>query len=214
MNFNSKNVLLTVLVSLAIVAFFSGIFVWRHAHSNKKIDSTQFNGTYLQNPRTINEFVLSGTDGQVFNNDSLKGQWTLMFFGFTQCGYLCPTTMAEFAKMYRILQQQGVKNLPRIVMVSIDPERDTVEKINHYVKAFHEDFFGARGDEKLIKAMTREMGVAYTKVLSKDSSHPNQYDLEHSGAVIVFNPQGELNAFFTTPHHASVLAKDYIMLVS
>jgi protein SCO1/2 len=214
MNLKARGVTFTVVILLALAGLFSGIFVGQHMHFKKKIDVAHFHGTYLENPRTVNQFSLRGTDQKTFDNSSLQGQWTLVFFGFTNCGYLCPTTMAELGKMYRILETKGVKSLPHVVMISIDPDRDDHEKLAGYVTSFHPDFYGARGDEPSIKAMTREMGIAYAKVLDKDSTDANNYDVQHSGAVMLFNPQGELNAFFTTPHHADLLAKDYMILVS
>lgn len=209
-----KGVTLTVTILLALASLFTGIFVSQHLHFKKKIDTAQFHGTYLENPRTVNQFHLTGIDQKPFENDSLQGQWTLVFFGFTNCGYLCPTTMAELGKMYRILEDKGIKNLPRVVMISIDPDRDSLDKLGGYVKSFHGTFYGARGEEDSIKLMTREMGIAYAKVINKESENPENYDVQHSGAVMLFNPQGELNAFFTTPHHADLLAKDYMLLVS
>ncbi|MBL7480911.1 SCO family protein [Legionella bononiensis] len=214
MSIKLKGVTLTVTILLALASLFAGIFVSQHLHFKKKIDAAQFHGTYLENPRTVNQFSLTGTDQQTFDNNSLQGQWTLVFFGFTNCGYLCPTTMAELGKMYRILEEKGVKNLPKVVMISIDPERDSLDKLNGYVKSFNSTFYGARGEESTIKLMTREMGIAYAKVINKESEDPKNYDVQHSGAVMLFNPQGELNAFFTTPHHADLLAKDYMLLVS
>lgn len=213
MNLKTKGVTFTVVILLALAGLFSGIFVGQHMHFKKKIDVAQFHGTYLEQPRAVNQFNLIGIDGKPFNKDSLQGQWTLVFFGFTNCPSLCPTTMAEIGKMYRILEEKKVKNLPRVVMISIDPQRDDLAKLEHYVSSFHPAFFGARGEEPTVKAMTREMGIAYAKVLDKQSN-PEQYDVQHSGALMLFNPQGELNAFFTTPHHADVLAEDYILLVS
>lgn len=214
MNLKAKGVTFTVVILLALAGLFSGIFVGQHVHFKKKIDVAKFHGTYLENPRTVNQFSLIGTDQKTFDNSSLQDQWTLVFFGFTNCGYLCPTTMAELGKMYRILESKHVKDLPRIVMISIDPDRDDQEKLGHYVTSFHPAFYGARGDEPSIKAMTREMGIAYAKVMDKDSTDGKNYDMQHSGALMLFNPQGELNAFFTTPHHADLLAKDYMLLVS
>ncbi|MCL9683287.1 SCO family protein [Legionella maioricensis] len=214
MSMKIKGVTLTVTILLALVGLFAGIFLSQHLHFKKKIDAAAFHGTYLENPRTINQFSLTGIDQKPFDNSSLQGRWTLVFFGFTNCGYLCPTTMAEIGKMYRILEEKGLKNLPRVVMISIDPERDNLEKLGHYVTSFHPTFYGARGEEDSIKLMTREMGIAYGKVVNKDSEDPNNYDVQHSGALMLFNPQGELNAFFTTPHHADFLAKDYMLLVS
>ncbi|WP_454782975.1 SCO family protein [Legionella sp. WA2022007384] len=214
MSLKAKSVTFTVVVLLALAGLFSGIFVGQHVHFKKKIDVSTFHGTYLENPRQVNQFNLTGIDEKPFGNKSLKGKWTLMFFGFTNCGYVCPTTMAELSKMYRILEEKGVKNLPHVVMISIDPERDNQEKLGHYVTSFHPNFYGARGDEESIKLMTREMGIAYAKVIEKGNNDATNYDIQHSGALMLFNPQGELNAFFTTPHHADLLAKDYLLLVS
>ncbi|MCE0724811.1 MULTISPECIES: SCO family protein [Legionella] len=213
MSLKAKSVTFTVVVLLALAGLFSGIFVGQHVHFKKKIDVSTFHGTYLENPRPVNRFSLTGIDAKSFDNNSLKGKWTVMFFGFTNCGYVCPTTMAELTKMYHLLEDKGVKNLPRIVMISIDPERDHQEKLASYVTSFHPDFYGARGDEESIKSMTREMGIAYAKVIENGNDSTN-YDIQHSGALMLFNPQGKLNAFFTTPHHADLLAKDYLLLVS
>lgn len=207
-----KGVTLTVAILLALAGLFAGIFVSQHVYFKKKIDLAEFHGTYLESPRTISSFNLIGTDEKPFNNQSLKGHWTLVFFGFTSCGSLCPTTMAELGKMYRILEEKGLKNLPQVVMISIDPKRDSLNKLGQYLAAFHPAFYGARGNEEAIKLMTREMGVAFGKI--KSNSDSGNYNIEHSGVLMLFNPQGELNAFFTTPHHADSLAKDYMLLVS
>lgn len=212
MSLNTKGVMLTVVSLVAVAALFTGVFVAQHLHSSKKVNIADFHGTYLENPRTVNPFSLQGTDEKLFDNASLQGHWTLVFFGFTQCGYLCPTTMAELGKMYRLLEEQGVNDLPKVVMISIDPKRDDLAKLGKYVQAFHPSFYGARGEEQSIQAMTREMGIAYAKVASPDDKDPQNYDIQHSGAVMLFNPQGELNAFFTTPHHADLIAKDYMLL--
>jgi protein SCO1 len=204
----------TVIILVAISALFTGLFVFQHIHSKKEIDVAQFHGTYLENPRPVNAFALTGIDNKSYDNSSLKGHWTLVFFGFTNCGYICPTTMAELSKMYHLLEDKKVKDLPQVVMISIDPERDNIDRLNSYVTSFQSSFYGARGEETVIKAMTREMGVAYAKVVNKDSADPQNYDMQHSGAVMLFNPQGELNAFFTSPHRADLLAKDYMLLVS
>jgi len=209
-----KRITITVAALLAIVALVCGLFVSQYVHTKKKIDVSEFHGTYLEKPREINQFSLSGSDHQPFTNASLQGQWTMVFFGFTNCGYLCPTTMAELSKMYRLLEEKGVTTLPRVVMISIDPERDSFEKLNNYVTAFNQHFYGARGDEGAIKLMTREMGIAYAKIALPTAEDAQNYDMEHTGTVILFNPQGELNAFFTTPHKADLLARDYQLLLA
>jgi protein SCO1/2 len=214
MNLKIKGLTFALVIFLALLGLFTGMFVGQQVHFRKKIDVANFHGTYLENPRTINQFSLIGIDEKPFDNSSLLNQWTLIFFGFTNCGYLCPTTMSELGKMYRILKKKKIKKLPRVVMISLDPKRDNSEKLAHYVTSFHSSFYGARGDELSVQSMTREMGIAYAKVMDKESHDPKNYDVQHSGAVMLFNPKGELSAFFTTPHHADLLAKDYLLLIS
>jgi protein SCO1/2 len=209
-----KRVTRTVVVLLAFMALIAGLFVSQHLHGNKKIDPSEFHGTLLEKPREVNQFALTGIDNQPFTNESLRGHWTMVFFGFTNCGFICPTTMAELNKMYRILEEKHTNPLPRVVMISVDPERDNEDKLGAYVTAFNPHFYGARGDDKVIREMTREMGIAYTKIALPSSGNEENYDMQHSGAVMLFNPKGELSAFFTTPHQARFLAKDYRLLVS
>lgn len=214
MSHNATYKILTVSILVGLVALFAGIFVFQHSHFKEEIDPNTFHGTYLKQSRPISDFHLTGTDGQVFDNDHLKGQWTMVFFGFTNCGYVCPTTMAELGKTYRLIKEKNIKPAPKVVMVSIDPDRDSLEKLNSYVHSFDVNFYGARGSQDKIKRMTKEMGVVYTKVLPKNNQPAENYDIQHSGAIIVFNPKGELNAFFTAPHHAEDIAEDYRKLVS
>ena len=196
------------LVILAVILFFTGNPV------KNKITVRQFNGTLLDKPRDISLFSLTGIDGKPFTHDSLKGQWTIIFFGFTRCGSMCPTTMAELGKMHRLLDSQGVTPLPRVVMITLDPARDSLDKLNQYVKAFDPLFFGARGSDSSIRAMTKELGIAYMNVTRHGSPDKTYDDIEHTGAVMLFNPKGQLAAFFTTPHQASLLADDYRLLIA
>lgn len=211
---NKKKIGILAIILLALSCLIAGFYTYQFWIYKPKINRTNFHGTYLEHPRPINKFSLDGIDKKTFNNASMHNRWTIVFFGFTSCGYLCPTTMAELGKMYRILEHKKIVNLPQIVMISIDPERDDQVKLAHYVHSFHPQFYGALGDEKTIMAMTREMGVAYTKVYDKKNSDSQNYDVQHSGALMLFNPYGELNAFFTTPHHADLLARDYMLLIS
>lgn len=205
---------LTVAILLAIVALSAGLFVSQHMHAKKKIDASQLHGTLLDHPRPVQAFALTGVDHKSFNNASLRGAWTMVFFGFTNCGYMCPTTMAELAKAYRLLEDKGIKKLPQVVMISVDPERDNLETLQHYVRAFDPHFYGARGSNDAIKALTQEMGIAYLKVARNNAPDEANYDIEHTGTIMLFNPNGELVAFFTTPHNAKLLAKDYMLITA
>lgn len=210
-----KKIRITVGILLAFIALMAGLFVSQKVLTKKVIDVSQFNGTLLQQPRAIKSFKLTDIDNKTFNNESLQDHWTIMFFGFTNCGYVCPTTMAELGKMYRILEEKNIKPLPQVVFITLDPDRDSLDILKKYTTAFHPNFYAARGADEVVKEMTREMGIAYSKVVlpSKENAD-NNYDVQHTGAIMLFNPQGELNAFFTTPHQASLLANDYELLTA
>lgn len=210
----TNRVTITVVALVAIVALVAGIFFAQNLSKAKKIKAEKFHGTLLSQARDVNSFELEGTRGVLFNNDSLKGHWTMMFFGFTNCGYLCPTTMAKLGNMYRLLEKRHVANLPDVVMISIDPERDTLNALKHFAQAFHPNFKGARAEKSSIKKMTRELGIAYAKVALPNKKDAESYDIEHTGTILLFNPEGKLTAFFTTPHDAKALAEDYQLLAS
>lgn len=203
----------TIVILLAIVALMAGLLLSQHVHK-KKVDISQLHGTLLDKPRSLPSFSLLGTDHKPFDNARLNGSWTFIFFGFTNCGYLCPTTMAELGKMYRLLDKNQVQPMPQVVMISLDPARDDLDKLKHYVKAFDGHFYGARGSDDVIKALTNDLGVAYFNVMPKADDVSKTDSIDHSGAIMLVNPQGHLVAFFTTPHDAEWLAKDYQRLVA
>lgn len=213
---NQKNgVKYTIITLLAIVAIITGVYSFKVSNiQNKKVNSKDFNGTLLDTPRQISEFNLQRTDKKIFNNKSLLGHWTFIFFGFTNCGYMCPTTMAELGKTYRLLQNKGTQTLPEVVMISLDPKRDSLEKLEKYVHAFDAHFYGARGSDADIHAMTQELGIAYANVSIKTSQGKEKNDIEHTGAIMLFNPKGKLAAFFTSPHNSDLLAKDFLILTN
>jgi protein SCO1/2 len=204
MRFVSRWAKLIVILTVFFTATLGGVLVM-HWLTEEPI--ANFHGTLLPEPREVQSFSLTGIDNRLFNNASLVGKWTMMFFGFTSCGSICPITMGELAKMYHSLEQNRMQQLPRIVMVSVDPERDTLFKLSRYVKMFHPHFYGAIGDG--VAVMAQKFGIMYAKVKNSDTS----YDVQHSGVVLLFNPDGKLVAYFTAPLLATQLVKDYMLLV-
>lgn len=195
---------------IVVLAFVAGLFVYNYYAP----DEAPFNGTVLTIARPVGAFELTGIDAQPFNNASLRGSWTMMFFGFTDCGSVCPTTMATLNKMVVLLTKRGVSPLPHIVMISLDPKHDTLEKLQRYVHAFNPQFYGATGSAKILHAMTRELGIAYTFFNKNSDNIAPANRIEHTGTILLFNPQGEIAAFFTMPHKPLLLATDYQRLIS
>ena len=211
----SNGISFTVAILAGVVACVLGIFFaehWQGANHNP-VPGYEFVGTVLKDPRPVSNFNLTATDDKPFDNARLKGRWSFIFFGFTNCPKMCPTAMHELAQTYKLLQQKQVQPLPQIVMVSVDPARDSLSRMKSYVEGFNNSFIGAIGDDKKIRALSLEMGIAYEKIASRNSNEKS-YDFQHSGAVIVVNPQGEIKAFFNWPHKPKDMAEDYSNLVS
>jgi protein SCO1/2 len=148
----------------------------------------------LQIPRKFSEFELTDHRGQPFGSEDLTGKWSLLFFGFTHCPDICPTTMAAAAKMYKGLEPEEKEQL-QIILVSLDPERDTTEKLLQYVPYFNPDFIGATGNQYVLLKLATELNVAFSKVALEG----DDYTIDHGANMILVNPYGHYHGFFKPP---------------
>ena len=130
-------------------------------------------------------FELQGPDGRRVTEQSFEGQWLLVFFGFTRCADVCPTTLVQIAKLLDGLGEQGARLQP--LFISLDPERDTPEVLAAYTAFFDERILGLTGSPEQIRQVADAYGVYVRKVPMGDT-----YMLDHTGAVYLMNPQGEL----------------------
>lgn len=199
------------LIVLVVLAVGGGAY-YRFMHSAQLQQNAlkDLRMTVLQAPRDMSYFQLEHYQQTAFNNQSLLNKWTMMFFGFADCPHLCPTTMAELNKVYTQLQEQKIQQLPQVVLVSIDPERDTSQRIADYAKGFNPNFIGVRGEKDKIDPLTKELGIAYFKTTEPGQTDPKNYSINHSGTIILFNPEGKIAGFFSTPHDAKNIAHDFI----
>ena len=188
---------MTIAVLIAFIILVIYGFSWRMNQpvimSNEEL---QINGAIvLEKPRIFSDFELQDHRGEVFNLERMQGIWTIVFFGFTHCPDICPTTMAMLNDTYSKLKDSE-KDRVQVVMISLDPERDTAEKLAEYVPYFNPAFTGVTGNKHLIRRLTAELNVAYNQVpLSGDD-----YTVDHSTQLILINPMGHYHAFFKAPH--------------
>ena len=174
-------------------------------------------GTILSPARKIAVPALVKDDGRVFSLDDLTGHWSLLFFGYTHCPDVCPTTMAVLAQASKIAQVNN-HMFPQVIFISVDPERDKVEMLTEYVQYFDKDFIAVTGNEKLIKALTLQMSVVYMKMPvdnnSAAGSAESGYLIDHSAALLLLNPEGKLVAFFNPPHDPKTILNDFQTVVN
>lgn len=160
-------------------------------------------GTLLPQPRLLPAFSLTDQNGAPLGVAQLQGRWTLIFPGFTSCPDICPSTLALLREVQKQLGPDAAGL--RVLMFSVDPERDTPERLKQYLGSFSPDFVGATTSEPQLGEFARALGVAYVKV---PGASPDTYTMDHSAALILLNPRGELAGYLTPPFSADTLGAD------
>lgn len=154
--------------------------------------------------RELPAFTLLDQQGRSVGRDVFEGHWNLVFFGFTFCPDICPTTLQVLSDARKQLADQGVRPLPRIVLVSVDPERDTPERIGAYLDYFGDGNLGLTGELAEIRKLTDALGIFFEKSASEDEN----YLVNHSAVVLVIDPAGRFHALFSAPHRSSNFLSD------
>jgi len=164
----------------------------------------------LPRPRDIAPFSLTDDLGNTFDNKNLKGRWTFVFFGFTQCPDICPVTLSEMAKAYASIEDEKLKQDFQGVLVTVDPERDTQAILNAYVAAFSQDFVGVLGERDPLATFASQVNAAFAKMPAQDQ----EYTMDHTGNLIIINPMGHYHGFIKLPHNAQTIRMTYQTLAA
>ena len=164
--------------------------------------------TVLTKPIKLDEFLLTADDDSVFSNQSLKDKWSLLFFGYTHCPDVCPLTLHQLAQANKELADK-LDSTPNIIMVSVDPDRDTSEILQKYVRSFGENVSGVTGKNEELDKLTSQLGIFY-----KANKHEGEnYSVNHSAAVILINKNAEFHAVFSAPHSIEHFVSDLPLLL-
>ena len=184
-------------VCVALVAAAAG--AWFAQHLDRRGPALA-SGTWLPEPQSLHEFSLLGSDGRSFGLADLKQAPSLVFFGFTRCPDICPTTLAT------LVHAKAIAGLPalRLVLISVDPERDSPKAIAEYVHAFDSGFVGVTGTSASIAPVAADFGVAYERIQLPGGD----YTMDHSAVIFLLDAQARRVAIFTAPFDAAKLAED------
>jgi protein SCO1/2 len=155
------------------------------------------------------DFSLPDANGQVRTLADFKGKVTVVFFGYTQCPDVCPTTMVELAEVKKALGADGAR--VQGIFVSVDPERDTPEVLKAYVTNFSPDFVALRGTPEETAALAKHFKVFYSKV---PGPTPTSYTIDHTAGSYVFDAQGKLRLFTRYGTGAEALTHDLKLLLA
>jgi protein SCO1/2 len=171
--------------------------------------SAPFNGVDITGAEYARSFALTDHTGQPRALSDFKGKVVVVFFGYTQCPDVCPTTMAELAEVKRALGPDGDR--VQGVFITVDPERDTPEVLKAYVTGFDPSFVALRGTPEQTLATAKEFKVFYAKAPSKGGSG---YTVDHTAGAFVIDPSGRVRLFTRYGSGAQALAQDLKRLIA
>ena len=163
--------------------------------------------TLFPDPKPLEAFALTDHQQRVFDLSRLQGKWSFLFFGFTHCPDVCPTTLAVLARAREDIAKSGtgIEDV-QFIFVSVDPNRDTLGKLKQYVGYFNTTFLGVTGDDTQIRILAAQLGAAYQVSITPGSKN---YPVNHTSAVFLVDPQARYHAVFTAPLDAKAISSRF-----
>ena len=202
----------TMITTVALAAIFAGVWlaeIYREHDSRAMLLPDQVM-TLFPVPKPLTDFALTDHNNRVFDLASLKGKWSFLFFGFTHCPDVCPTTLAVLAHTRDNIAKNrvGAENI-QFVFISVDPNRDTAGKLSQYVTYFHASFLGVTGNNAQIGNLAGQLGAAYQVAFTPGVEN---YPVYHTATVFLVDPRGRYHAIFTPPFDAETISRRFKVL--
>lgn len=205
---STDRIALVLLVVVAVLAFGLGLHFARRTAPEA---AAPVEGMLWPDPPRMEAFALDGADGKTLTEATLRGKWTLLFFGFTHCPDVCPTTLATLSEVMKLLENTpDFARHGQVIFVSVDPGRDTPEALARYVEHFQSDFLAATAPPARLKALTHQLGILHTQV---PFGSGEEYSVDHTASILLIGPGLERLAIFSAPHAAPDLATKVSLII-
>ena len=207
----NKGVFITVATCLGFIALILALFLSRfYTPRELTLDEYKLLGAYfIDPPRQLAEFKLVDDSSNAFTAEQFEGSWNVLFFGFTYCPDICPITLKQMVDVKESLGDKA-RNF-RVFLVSVDPDRDKPENLRVYLDNFDNTFTGLTGEIDQIYKFSTQVNAPFFPVVN--SPEPN-YTVDHSGSLVLINPQGNYAGFFRAPHDTDKIAKALASLLN
>lgn len=196
-----------VILGVAAISLLAGVALWSLQQS--RLPDTRLPdasaATVLPEPRAIPSFSLTDHEGNAFGNAQLQNRWSLLFFGFTRCPDICPNTLGLLQALNAALKQDGGNSPLQVVFVSVDPKHDQPAALKRYIEYFDPSFVAVTGPENELQKLTGTLYMPYSYV---PTGKGDEYTVEHSGALVLLNPQGQAVAYFSPPLQVNPILSD------
>ena len=166
--------------------------------------------TLLPEPKPLTAFAFTDHENRVFDLSRLKGKWSFLFFGYTHCPDVCPTTLATLARAHENMAKTkaGAEDV-QFVFISVDPSRDTAGKLGQYVTYFDASFLGVAGDDAQLGKLAGQLGAVYQVEVKPGADN---YPVYHTAAVFLVDPRARYHAVFAPPLDAEGISKRFEVL--
>jgi protein SCO1/2 len=205
---NPSKLRLALLFAVATVLALSAGY-WTSGYLlNRPADLSDLQATHFSEARALQPFELVDHTGKAFTNNELEGHWSFIFFGYTHCPDVCPTTLSVLNSVATRLRDQAEPL--RYIFISVDPERDTPDKLGQFVSYFNADFIGVTGTTEAISQLTRQLGVIAARV--ENEADVENYLIDHTASILLIDPDGRFHALFSPPLKAADIASDFIRI--
>jgi len=158
--------------------------------------------------RQVQAFKLTDHKNTVFDEKRLQGKWSFVFFGYTSCPDVCPTTLHALNSVHGLLLEEtgGISKNMQVVFISVDPDRDSIEKLADYTTYFNKEFIGTTADKAEIDKLTKQFAAGY---IFEEETAPGVYNVSHTSAIFLIDPAGRLVATFSQPHQPATIVSLY-----
>ncbi len=187
---------------VAVILFFGAYFV------GTKLRPYAYHGMLMQSTEPPGDFTLIDHNGHRMQLSDYEGKWVILYYGYTFCPDVCPTTMMQLGRMMPLLGKKA-KDV-QVFMISVDPERDTPERMKEYVTYFHPSFIGLTGTPEEIADAAAPFGIYYKK---KEVEGASGYLMDHTASVTVLDPQGRVRLIWPYGTTAEEMAEDLLHLM-
>jgi protein SCO1/2 len=197
-----------MITSVALAAVLAGVWltdIYRE-HDSRAMMLPNEVITLFPDPKPLSAFALTDHENRIFDLASLRGKWSFIFFGFTHCPDICPTTLSVLARARDSIARNTVGAEIQFVFISVDPNRDTASKLGQYVGHFDKTFLGVTGDSAQISNLAGQLGAAYQVAITPGTEN---YSVYHTAAVFLLDPRARYHAVFSPPHDAEAIGKRF-----
>jgi len=210
MSKRKRTLAVIAIVDILILAVIVGVLFLRNSSDSAVDELADLDVVLLPDALVISDFMLTDHNGESFTKQDFAGNWNLLFFGFTACPDVCPLTMNALRLFYNDLENTEYGDSTQVIMVSVDPARDTVEVMSSYVNGYHDEFVGLTGELDEISSLADNLYIAFTEPPEHEGNHATEnYEIVHSSYIAIINPEGEYLSVIRAPHTKERLTKAY-----